>query len=123
MPSPPGVTLPAVTVPGTVIGDGVVPSAPGVTLPGVTIPGTAIGDGVVKSVGGGGRMSVRPGFGDVIWASAVPQPNTATARSVISRRFIQASCVHLRFYIPSFDRWRSAADRPRWTFAISHFSQ
>src|SRR5205807_1276140 len=55
-------------------------------------------------------------FGDVIWASAVPQPNKATARTVRSKRFIQASCVPpLRPTFLSFDRPSSAADRPRWT--------
>ena len=86
------------------------PRPPGVALPAVTVPGTAIGDGAVIRVGDGRRTgSVRLGFGDVIWASAVPQPNKATARTARRRRSIQASCVHLRFYIPSFDRWRSAA--------------
>ena len=103
MPSPPGVTLPAVTVPGTGIKDG-----------------ADIKDGAVMRVGEGRRTgSVRPGFGDVIWASAVPQPNKATARTVRRRRYIQASCVHLKFYIPPFDRWHSAP----MDVAISRFSQ
>lgn len=85
------------------------PSPPGVTLPAVTVPGTGIKDGAVMRAGEGRRTgSVRLGFGDVIWASAVPQPNKATARTVRRRRYIQASCVHLKFYIPPFDRWRSA---------------
>src|SRR5262249_40499238 len=115
VPSPPEVTLPAVTVPGTAIGDGAVTSGPGVTLPVVAVPGTAIGDGVVIRVGACGRMgAVRPGFGNVIWASAVPQPNKATARRVRRRRSIQASCVHLKVYALSlsFDRRSSAADCP-----------
>ena len=62
-------------------------------------------------VGEGRRTgSVRLGFADVIWASAVPQPNKATARTVRRRRYIQASCVHLKFYIPPFDRWHCGAD-------------
>jgi hypothetical protein len=86
-----------------------VPSPPGVALPAVTVPGTGIRDGAVIRVGDGRRTgSVRLVFGDVIWASAVPQLNKVTARTVRRRRFIQTSCVHLKFYIPSFDQWRSA---------------
>ena len=91
------------------------PSPPGVALPAVTVPGTAIGDGVVIRVGDCGRMgAVRPGFGDVIWASAVPQPNKATATRVRTRRSIQASCV--RFY-PS----TGGARRPH-TMDVCYFS-
>jgi hypothetical protein len=93
-----------------------VPSPPGVTVPLVTVPGTAIGDGVVIRVGDGGRMSgVRLGFGDVIWASAVPQLNKATARTVRRRRSIQASCVHPKFtFHPSIGGARRpiARDQP-----------
>ncbi len=95
------------------------PSPPGVTLPAVTVPGTGIRDGAVIRVGEGRRTgSVRLGFGDVIWASAVPQPNKATARTVRRRRSIQDSCVHLKFYIPSFNRRRPIARDGRCYFSL-----
>jgi hypothetical protein len=78
-----------------------VPSALGVALPVVAVPGTAIGYGAGTMVGDGG---LRFGFGDLIWASAVPQPNKATARRVRRKRFIQASCVHVEVYVLSFRR-------------------
>jgi hypothetical protein len=105
-----------------------VPSELGATLPVVTTIGDGVvirvDDGVVMRVDDGERMDgVRLGFGDVIWASAVPQPNKATARRVRRRRSIRASCVHLKVYVRSFDRRSSAADRPRWTFVISDLPQ
>jgi len=78
-----------------------VPTAFGVALPVVTVPGTAIGYGAGRTVGDGG---LRFGFGDIIWASAVPQPNRATARRVRRKRFIQASCAHVEVYVLSFRR-------------------
>ena len=78
-----------------------VPGAFGVAFPVVTVPGTAIGDGAGIRVGDGG---LRLGLGDVIWASAVPQPNKATARRLRRTRFIQASCAHVEVYVLSFRR-------------------
>jgi hypothetical protein len=67
----------------------------------VAVPGTAIGYGAGTRVG---DVGLRFGFGDLVWASAVPQPNKATARRVRRKRFIQASCAHVEVYVLSFRR-------------------
>jgi hypothetical protein len=80
-----------------------VPGALGGALPVVAVPGTAIGYGAGTRVGDGDG-GLRFGFGDLVWASAVPQPNKATARRVKRKRFIQASCAHVEVYVLSFRR-------------------
>jgi hypothetical protein len=64
------------------------PGAFGAAFPLATVPGMAIGDGAGTRVGDG---DLRFGFGAVIWASAMPQPNKATARRLRRKRFIQVS--------------------------------
>src|SRR6476659_1167413 len=71
-----------------------------------------VGEGEGRRTG-----SVRLGFGDVIWASAVPQPNNATARTVRRRRYIRASCVHLKSYIPP----STGGTRHRWRLLFPAF--
>jgi hypothetical protein len=75
-----------------------------IALPAGTVPETAIGDGACIRVGDGGRRA-RFGYGDVIWASAAPQPNKAMARKARRKRFIEASracrCLLLSFGRPA----------------------
>jgi hypothetical protein len=78
-----------------------VPGAFGVVFPLAAVPGTVIGDGAGARVADGG---LRLGFGDVIWASAVPQLNKTTARRLRRKHFMQASCAQVEVYVLTFRR-------------------